>query len=173
MKNERPAIGPRDAEEELIFAAERLRTSVQRTIHRLLRQKGISQHELGRRLGVTDACVSQYFGDDCNLTIRLLARIFHALGEECALTVVSERLAGNAPSMRPAGEWAQKGVACSSQADPVVDAPPPAFVPPDRSSLPAPRRARRAADAHRQVSDREYEWSDPPSITDAGKIVAA
>ncbi len=56
----------------------------------LLDEKGISRAELARLLDVSRARITQIFSDDArNLTLRLLARSFLALGEEP--TIVTKR----------------------------------------------------------------------------------
>lgn len=74
-------FGPQNEEEERIFAEEEFRVDVQQFVHNLMTEKKVSQRELARRLKVTEARVSQVFSDNCNVTVRVLARIFHALDE--------------------------------------------------------------------------------------------
>lgn len=56
---------------------------VQSYLQELMNNAGISRSELARRMGVSRARVTQIFSDECtNLTIRLLAKAAHAMGEE-------------------------------------------------------------------------------------------
>ena len=64
------------------------------TINRLMRDRGVSQAELARRLGVSEARVSSMFGNDKNFTLRTIGRILYALGEEAMLTTTREFEAG-------------------------------------------------------------------------------
>jgi transcriptional regulator with XRE-family HTH domain len=55
---------------------------VQSYLQELMNNAGISRSELARRMGVSRARVTQIFSDECtNLTIRLLAKAAHAMGE--------------------------------------------------------------------------------------------
>jgi DNA-binding Xre family transcriptional regulator len=52
-------------------------------IQRLLNKKRLKYRDLSKRLGVSEARVSQMFSEDAsNLTIRTIARIYYHLGEE-------------------------------------------------------------------------------------------
>lgn len=66
-------------EEKFLFAA-------QADIQKLLNEKKLRYRDLSKRLGVSEARVSQMFGDEANLTIRTIARIYHCLGETPVLT---------------------------------------------------------------------------------------
>lgn len=69
-----------DCEDRL--AEERFLLLAQTEIQKLLNQKKLRYRDLSKRLGVSEARVSQMFGDEAaNLTIRTIARIFHQLGE--------------------------------------------------------------------------------------------
>ncbi len=76
-------IGPQNASEELVFAAERFRVDVQTEIHVMMRKKHVSRHQLAYRLGCSTSWVTQIFSDDSDITLRTLGKIYHALGEEC------------------------------------------------------------------------------------------
>jgi len=80
---------------------ERFRTEVQYAIQRIMMDRGISQAELAGKLGFSRARMSQILSPRCNLTIRSMARIFHALDDRCY--VMSDRFgelvqSGHAPS---------------------------------------------------------------------------
>lgn len=77
---------PTDDGEREAFAVEDLVFQVQMEIHRAMKRHSIDQAELARRLNVSPARVSQYFSKDGpNLTVKTIARIFHAIGESVAL----------------------------------------------------------------------------------------
>lgn len=64
------------------LAEERFLLLVQTRIQELLEGKGLRYRDLARRLGVSEARVSQMLSDDAaNLTIRTVAKIYHQLGE--------------------------------------------------------------------------------------------
>jgi len=70
----------------------------------VLQHKGISRKELALRLNVSEARVSQMFSaNGRNLTLRTLARIFHALGEN--LKVSSPTLEQVRKKAELAPEW--------------------------------------------------------------------
>jgi transcriptional regulator with XRE-family HTH domain len=81
---------PKNKSEARIFAEEEFRVDVQQTIHSLMLQKKLTQKGLAKALGVSEARVSQIFSESCNVTVRMLARIFFALGERCKLSVNTE-----------------------------------------------------------------------------------
>lgn len=73
-----------EAEADFILA-------VQSEIQKLLNSKGLRARDLAKRLDVTEARVSQMFGDQAkNLTLRTIARIFHHLGETAFITTYEE-----------------------------------------------------------------------------------
>lgn len=76
-------FGPADNKEALEFAIEELRADVQYEVLRAMKQAGMSQADLARKLGVSQAWVSQILGDDANLTVESLAKVFLALGGQC------------------------------------------------------------------------------------------
>ena len=54
----------------------------QTEMQKIMNRKGLRYRDLARRMGVTEARVSQMFGDTAtNLTIKTVARVFHQLGE--------------------------------------------------------------------------------------------
>ena len=56
---------------------------VQSFLQELMNARGMSRADLARAMGVSRGRVTQIFSDECtNLTIRLLARAVHALGDE-------------------------------------------------------------------------------------------
>lgn len=72
------------------LAEHRFLLMAQTEIQKLLNEKNLRYADLSRRMGVSEARVSQMFGDEAtNLTIRTIARIFHKLDERPVL--LSER----------------------------------------------------------------------------------
>lgn len=72
------------------FAEEMLVADVQSVLEQLMHDKGCSRTDLARLMGVSKARVTQIFSDQHNFTIRLIARAFHALGEQVCLSVKPE-----------------------------------------------------------------------------------
>lgn len=76
---------PRTDEEKEIAEIEKLIFDVQYEISKSMFQQSVSKAELARRLNCTSASVSQWLGDHgANLTLKTIARIFHALEDECS-----------------------------------------------------------------------------------------
>ena len=75
-------LAPQKGEEET-FAIEALVFSVQVALQKAMNRKGIANKELAHRLGMTPARVSQIFSTNGpNLTLKTIAKIAHALGED-------------------------------------------------------------------------------------------
>jgi plasmid maintenance system antidote protein VapI len=69
-------------ERDANFAEEAFVVDVQILLHKIMEEKGFSRADLARSLNVSRARISQIFSDECkNLTVRLLARAMHAMGE--------------------------------------------------------------------------------------------
>jgi transcriptional regulator with XRE-family HTH domain len=63
----------------------------QTEIQKILNRDGLKYRDLARKLGVTEARVSQIFSETAaNLTIKTIAKIFNRLGEEAYLTSCRE-----------------------------------------------------------------------------------
>lgn len=76
-----------DRDYELLLAEETLILDAQIAIQRVLNEKGMSQAQLAKKLGVGESYVSQLLGDSArNLTLRTIARVMNALGETPILT---------------------------------------------------------------------------------------
>lgn len=78
------------SEREAVFAEEAFVVDVQILLHQIMEKKGISRADLARAMNVSRPRITQIFSDECkNLTVRLLARAMHAMGESpelsCAL----------------------------------------------------------------------------------------
>ncbi len=87
MKRMNLDLGPRDESEAAVAAAENFRLDVQYALIDAMEGRGMSQQDLALKLGVTEARVSQYFSDQCNITVRVLGRILHAIGARCSFTL--------------------------------------------------------------------------------------
>ncbi|WP_266034448.1 helix-turn-helix transcriptional regulator [Brucella intermedia] len=80
-------ITPANKEEQYIFALEDMRAEIQYEILRCLKQADISQAQLAKRIGVSAPWVSQILGDDANLTIESIVKIFLAFGKQCKINI--------------------------------------------------------------------------------------
>ena len=96
-------FGPKDAEEALIYAQENLIVDFQHAIQKLLNLSGMSRRELAARSDMNEAQLSQLFKDSANPTLKTVARVFYALGDECILTSrYLEKLGGRE---HPTAKW--------------------------------------------------------------------
>ena len=73
---ERVAAIPKDVREEVNLSSE-----IIMRIDEILRRKGITQRELARKLGKSEAVVSRWTTGFPNLTLRSIAQLSEALGE--------------------------------------------------------------------------------------------
>jgi transcriptional regulator with XRE-family HTH domain len=74
-------------ERDAIFAEEAFVVEVQGLLHQIMEEKGFTRADLARALNVSRPRITQIFSDECkNLTVRLLARAMHAMGESPELT---------------------------------------------------------------------------------------
>ena len=78
-------ISPLNKEEQFIFAVEDLRAEIQYDILRCLKEAGISQAELAKRIGVSAPWVSQILGDDANLTVESIVKVFLGFDRQCKI----------------------------------------------------------------------------------------
>lgn len=70
-----------------VAVEERFVADVQSYLQEMMDIRGITRSQLAEILGVSRSRVSQIFSQDCrNLTVRLLARAAHAVGEEPSIT---------------------------------------------------------------------------------------
>lgn len=83
-------FGPRSQQEAEVFATEGLLVDFQQTIHELLLSRKVSRREFAKRMGFSEARASQLFSAEANPTLRLIAKAFFVLGEECAIVPRSE-----------------------------------------------------------------------------------
>jgi DNA-binding Xre family transcriptional regulator len=79
-------FGPKSDSEKEIFAIESFRVDVQYDIHKLMRERGVTEEELARRLGFSQERVGRMFTDECAISVRDLAKIFFVLDSKCILT---------------------------------------------------------------------------------------
>ena len=73
---ERVAAIPKDVREEVNLSSE-----IIMRIDEILRRKGMTQRELARKLGQSEAVVSRWTTGFPNLTLRSIAQLSEALGE--------------------------------------------------------------------------------------------
>lgn len=84
-------FGPQNDDEKEAFAIEALVFSVQVALQKAMNRHGVTNKELAERLGMTPARVSQIFSTKgANLTLKTIARIQEALGEEFELIAKQE-----------------------------------------------------------------------------------
>ena len=76
-------VNPKEA--AYLIAEQKFQENVRADIDWLLKSKGISRKDLAEELGVTPPAVSKMLGKP-NLTLKTIARIFKAIGEECELS---------------------------------------------------------------------------------------
>lgn len=69
-----------------IEAVEKFIVDTQFRIFQLMRLRKVSRKQLADALGVSKARITQLFGDNGNITMETLARIFFALDEKCEVT---------------------------------------------------------------------------------------
>ena len=83
-------------ERDRVFAEEAAVVDVQLLLQELMEHKGWTRADMARAMNVSRARVTQIFSDECtNLTIRVLARAFIALGEELRVGTVSRDFVGH------------------------------------------------------------------------------
>jgi DNA-binding Xre family transcriptional regulator len=101
------------AEREMRLAEARFVLMAQVEMQRLLSEKGLKYKDLSSRLGVSEARISQMFGDDANnLTVRTIAKVFHQLGEKPLIMSKCQferRLAQARGAADPAPFWTLAG----------------------------------------------------------------
>ena len=101
------SLGPQSRDEEVIYAEENLRVDLQLRLQKLLNHTKLSRREFAVRAGMTEQQVSRLFSSSANPRLRTLARLFHALGDECVITSSKlETLAGRSNAFNLAA-WSQ------------------------------------------------------------------
>ena len=73
-------FGPKNAKEAKIFAEEQFRVDVQHAIQAAMNAADASRENLAGRLGWSVERVNRIFEDECDLSVRELGQISHALG---------------------------------------------------------------------------------------------
>ncbi|MSU88284.1 helix-turn-helix domain-containing protein [Rhodobacteraceae bacterium 2CG4] len=98
---------PQNEEEREEDWIEELALSIQLALQACMNERGVSQKDLARKLGISAARVSQILSSQgANLTVRTIARISRALDEEFEIlpkkrvAKISERGAANVVPMR-------------------------------------------------------------------------
>jgi transcriptional regulator with XRE-family HTH domain len=76
-------FGPKSKDEARIFAFEELRADVQYAILRRMKEAGLTQAQLAKKIEKSPAWVSQILGDEANLTLETIATVFMGLGSQC------------------------------------------------------------------------------------------
>ena len=71
-------FGPRNKDEEIIFAEAKYIINIQCKVQKILNEKKIDSHILGNMLN-DHGLVETLFSPDGNITIRELGRVFHVL----------------------------------------------------------------------------------------------
>jgi hypothetical protein len=82
-------LGPRNKEEELVFAQEALRVDIQQFIYEAMKKQSITEWQLAKMLRVRS--VKRIFDDDWNPRIREVVKIFDILGKEFNLTLIKDK----------------------------------------------------------------------------------
>lgn len=76
-------FGPKNVEEQVIYAEENLRVDVQCALCKAMKRSKVSKTELAKRLGVSSPnSVNRLFNPEMNITLKKLAKVFNALGAE-------------------------------------------------------------------------------------------
>jgi ribosome-binding protein aMBF1 (putative translation factor) len=81
-------LTPQNKEEERALAEENFRLNIQYAILDAMEEKGICRSQLAKNMGVEEATISRYFSDECNISVRELGNIFHAIGFKCKISLV-------------------------------------------------------------------------------------
>jgi DNA-binding phage protein len=97
-------LGPKNQTEEVVFAEENFRVDVQHRILSVMNKLNVSRAELARRMGKSEQHVSQLFASSANPTVKTIARIFYALGDECFIS--SKQLDAVAHNRQKLCSWA-------------------------------------------------------------------
>ena len=108
-KRTAPLPTPPASDRESLKAEENFLFDTQVEMQRLLNEKGFKYKDLALGMGVSEARISQLFGDDnSNLTIRTIARVYHQLGEVPVLLTertLKKCLAEAGGLTMPSGGW--------------------------------------------------------------------
>ena len=78
-------FGPRNEYEKEVFAVEGFRIHLQHKLYTLMSIQGVTEKELAKRAGVSRKKVRSVFDSDCKMSVRVMAKLFYALGKEVSL----------------------------------------------------------------------------------------
>jgi ribosome-binding protein aMBF1 (putative translation factor) len=81
-------LTPQNEAEERALAEEDFRLDVQYAILDAMEEKGIDSCQLAKNMGIDEDQVTGYFSDECNISVRELGNIFHAIGVKCKISLV-------------------------------------------------------------------------------------
>lgn len=87
--NNNTGFGPKNEEEELVFAEERARFDAQMEINQGLRQFHMNEARLAAKMGVRYSKLKDMLSDDGDLTVRALGRIRYVFTRESAKVLAS------------------------------------------------------------------------------------
>jgi transcriptional regulator with XRE-family HTH domain len=73
-------FGPRNKNEAVIFAEEGFRVQIQFELYKLMKAKGWDLDDFAEAIDMDPATMAQIFESDCFVDIRILGRMFYALG---------------------------------------------------------------------------------------------
>ena len=73
-------LGPRNAEEEIVFKQIALENKLYHELHRLKQEHNMSRREMSKVLGCSISHVDKLLARRANLTTRSIAKIFFLLG---------------------------------------------------------------------------------------------
>lgn len=97
-------FAPKNEAEEEVFAIEQLAFRAQLAIQKAMNANCVDQKELASRIGCSPARVSQYLSEKGpNLTLKTLAKIFHALDQDDIDFATSEEVK-NKPAVQEVEE---------------------------------------------------------------------
>lgn len=83
MKKATLDLTPKNKEEERLLAQEDFRLDVQYALLDAMASKGIDRDQLSKL--VDNELVDRCFSDECNISVRELGNIFHAIGVKCRI----------------------------------------------------------------------------------------
>ena len=91
MAINKSVLGPQSENENEAYEIEALVFSVQITLQKIMKKHRMTNKDLADKLGMSAGRVSQIFSSSGpNLTLKTIARIQHALGEEFEFTCKSD-----------------------------------------------------------------------------------
>ena len=94
-----------DFDPRVIEAEENLLIDCQFLIQDLMNKSGISRSALAKRVGISEARLSQLMSSKANPTAKTLARIFHALGAKPSISIGGPMALAELPPQSPEWQW--------------------------------------------------------------------